>query len=155
MSSYVNSVLAKNERVLYHGRVSLWSLSPSIVLGVLLLPAFFIGLLFLAAAAIRYMSTEMAVTNKRVIAKQGLISRTTIELSLARIESIQVDQSILGRICDFGSIVVSGAGNPQAPVVGISHPLLFRKAVVEAQEAAAENGSSVCVGQSLATVEAA
>lgn len=144
MSSYVHSVLTSNERVRYHGRVSVWSLAPMILLGVVLLPAFFIGALFLVAALLRYVSTEMAVTNKRVIAKQGFIRRSTIELNLARVESIQVDQGILGRIFDFGSIVVSGSGNPQAPVIGISQPLRFRKAVVEAQEdASSANGCQV------------
>jgi len=69
-----------------------------------------------------------------VIAKVGLISRKTIELNLQKIESIQVDQSILGRLFNFGSIVVAGAGNPQAPVRGISSPMNFRRAFIEAQE---------------------
>jgi hypothetical protein len=51
-------------------------------------------------------------------------------------ESIQVNQSIFGRILNYGSIVVSGAGNPQAPVPGISDPMVFRRKFMEIQEAA-------------------
>jgi uncharacterized membrane protein YdbT with pleckstrin-like domain len=134
MGSYVESALTKGERVIYEGKTSLWSLLPLILLGLLTLGFFGIGLLFWIAAAIRYFSTELAITNKRVIAKFGFISRTTIEINMQKIESIQVNQGILGRIFNFGSIVVSGAGNPQAPVPGISSPLNFRREFLNAQE---------------------
>lgn len=135
MGSYVDSVLSRGEVVHYRARCSVWSLLPLIVLGVATL-MFAVGVLFLIAAALRYYSTEMAVTSKRVVAKTGFISRSTVELNLQKVESIQVEQGILGRIFDFGTIVVSGAGNPQAPVRGISQPLAFRSAVLEAQEIA-------------------
>ena len=104
------------------------------LLGLIFLAFYGLGLLFWAAAAIRYFTTELAITNKRVIAKFGLISRSTIEINLQKIESIQVDQGILGRIFNFGSIVVSGAGNPQAPIPGISSPLEFRRSFIDTQE---------------------
>ena len=118
MASYVESALTKGEQVVYKGKVSIWSLAPTLLLGLILLPLYGIGLLFWAVAAIKYLTTELAITNKRVIAKFGLISRSTIEINLQRIESIQVNQGILGRIFNFGSIIVSGAGNPQAPIPG-------------------------------------
>ncbi|MCK2127298.1 PH domain-containing protein, partial [Thauera aromatica] len=59
---------------------------------------------------------------------------TTTILTQREIESIQVNQGILGRIFNFGSIVVSGAGNPQAPIPGISGPLNFRRAFIDTQE---------------------
>ena len=65
-----------------------------------------------------------------------------------KIESIQVNQGILGRILNYGSIVVSGAGNPQAPIPGISSPLQFRRAFVDTQES---NSPSQTVAQ-VATV---
>lgn len=134
MASYVESALTKGEQVVYQGKVSVWSLLPLLLLGLILLSFYGLGLLFLAAAAIRYFTTELAITNKRVIAKFGLISRSTIEINLQKIESIQVNQGILGRIFNFGSVVVSGAGNPQAPIPGISSPLQFRRAFVDTQE---------------------
>lgn len=134
MASYVENALTKGEQVVYQGKVSIWSLLPLLLLGLIFLAVYGLGLLFWAAAAIRYFTTELAITNKRVIAKFGLISRSTIEINLQKIESIQVNQGILGRIFNFGSIVVSGAGNPQAPIPGISSPLQFRRAFVDTQE---------------------
>lgn len=134
MASYVESALTKGEQVVYQGKVSIWSLVPLLLLGLIFLAFYGLGLLFWAAAAIRYFTTELAITNKRVIAKFGLISRSTIEINLQKIESIQVNQGILGRIFNFGSIVVSGAGNPQAPIPGISSPLQFRRAFIDTQE---------------------
>ena len=134
MASYVESALTKGEQVVYQGKVSIWSLAPLLLLGFIFLAFYGLGLLFWAAAAIRYLTTELAITNKRVIAKFGLISRSTIEINLQKIESIQVNQGIFGRIFNFGSIVVSGTGNPQAPIPGISSPLQFRRAFVDTQE---------------------
>ncbi|MBU2537860.1 MAG: PH domain-containing protein [Proteobacteria bacterium] len=134
MATYVESTLTKGEQVAYQGKVSLFSLAPLFLLGLVLISVYGLGLLFWIAAAIRYFTTELAITNKRVIAKFGLISRSTIEINLQKIESIQVNQGILGRIFNYGSIVVSGAGNPQAPVPGISNPLQFRRAFIDTQE---------------------
>lgn len=144
MGSYVEGVLTKGEQVVHQGKVSIWSLSPLLLLGLIFLAFYGLGLLFWIAAAIRYFTTELAITNKRVIAKFGLISRSTIEINLQKIESIQVNQGILGRIFNFGSIVVSGAGNPQAPIPGISNPLQFRRAFVDTQE---NNGQAQPVAQ--------
>jgi uncharacterized membrane protein YdbT with pleckstrin-like domain len=133
MSSYVEKALVQGEQVLYLGRISLWSLFPQIFFGVLLTPIV-IGLFLLIPAWIKYRSTELAVTNKRVIAKFGFVSRHTIELNVAKIESVQVEQGVLGRMFDFGSIIVAGGGNPFERVPGISNPLGFRRAFLEAQE---------------------
>ena len=134
MSSYIESVLSNNEKVLYSAKVSVWSLLPLLALGLLLLPFLGLGLLFWLAAYIRYKTTELGVTDKKIIAKFGFIKRDTIELLLPKVESIQVTQSILGRMLNYGSIVVSGAGNPQAPVPGIDAPMQFRKSFMEIQE---------------------
>lgn len=134
MSSYVQSVIGKDEKVEYEGKVSLWSLLPLFVLGLLTIWIFGLGLIFWIAALIRYKTTELAITNKKIIAKFGFISRNTIELLLPKIESVQVNQSILGRLFNYGSIVASGAGNPQAPVPGIGNPIEFRKKFMEIQE---------------------
>lgn len=136
MASYINQVLTKDERVLHLGHTSLWSLAFLIILGFIFLFAFGLGLVFWIIVYIKYKTTELAITNKRVIAKFGFISRRTIEINIQKIESIQVDQGILGRIFNYGTLVVSGAGSPQAPIPGISDPIQFRKAFVEAQESA-------------------
>lgn len=134
MASYVENALTSGESVLYQGKVSLWSLMPLFLIGLFFLAFWGIGLLFWVAAAIKYFTTELAITNKRVIAKFGFISRSTVEINIQKIESIQVKQGIIGRIFNFGSIIVSGAGSPQAPIPGISSPLSFRRAFVHSQE---------------------
>lgn len=134
MGSYVENTLSDGETIQYRANVSIWSLLPFFILGLVLLPFFGIGLIFWILAAIRYFTTEMAVTDRKIIAKTGFISRNTIELLLSKVESIRVDQSILGRMLDYGSIVVAGAGNPQAPIPGIASPLKFRKNFVAIQE---------------------
>src|SRR5450830_588018 len=98
MASYIESALINDEKVIYTGNISLWSLLPLCILGFLLLPAFGLGLLLWLAAFIRYKSTELAFTNKRVMAKFGFIRRHTVELNLEKVESLQVNQGILGRI---------------------------------------------------------
>src|SRR6185436_11524300 len=113
MAGYVEGQLAQDERVIHKGHISLWILSPHIILGILLVPLFGVGLIFLVIAFIKYKSTELAVTNKRIVAKFGFISRRSIELNLSKIEGITVDQGVLGRIFNYGSLVVSGTGSLQ------------------------------------------
>jgi len=134
MASYVEGTLIADEKVIYTGAVSLWSLLPLFILGALLLPAFGIGLLLFLWAYIEYKTTELAFTNKRVIAKSGFIRRQTVELNLVKVESLQVNQGIVGRIFNFGTLVISGAGNPQAPIKGISNPMTFRRSFMEYQD---------------------
>ena len=134
MSSYVEGALVKDEKVVHIGHISLWSLWHLIGLGILRLPAFGGGLIFLVLAYVRYKSTELAVTTKRVIVKHGFVRRQTIEINLGKVESIQVDQSLLGRMFDFGTLVVAGTGASHAPLTGIAAPLAFRKAFIEAHD---------------------
>lgn len=136
MTSYVEGALVKDEKIVHLGHISLWSEWHLIALGVVLLPVVGIGLIFLIMAYVRYKTTELAITTKRVIVKHGFVRRRTIEININKVESIQVDQEILGRMFNFGTLVISGAGNPQAPITGISSPMEFRKAFIEAQDQA-------------------
>jgi uncharacterized membrane protein YdbT with pleckstrin-like domain len=134
MTSYVEAALIKDERIVHVGRISLWSLWRYTVPGVVLLPVG-IGLVFLAIAYVKYKTTELAITTRRVIAKFGFVSRRTVELNIQKVESIQVEQTVMGRLLDYGTLVISGGGNPQAPIPGISDPIAFRRAFIEAQDA--------------------
>ena len=134
MTSYVDSVLISGETVLHHGHVSLWPHAWKIVVGIVLLPAFGLGLVFLAWVWILYKTTEIAITNKRIIAKFGFISRSTIEINLPKVESVQVDQGVMGRMLDYGTIIVAGAGTPNLSIPGAAAPLEFRKHFMEATD---------------------
>lgn len=140
MTSYVEGALVKDEKIVHVGHISLWSVWHLIALGIVLLPAVGIGLIFLAMAYIRYKTTELAITSKRVIVKSGFIRRSTVEININKVESIQVDQEVLGRLFNFGTLIISGAGNPQAPITGISAPMEFRRAFIEAQDQARSSG---------------
>ncbi len=121
---YVDSNLSSGEQIVHRGQLH-WAIY---VPGIVLLPVF-IGVLFLISAVIARMSTEMAVTNKRVIIKAGLISRRTVEMNLSKVENIGVDQGIVGRILNYGTITVVGTGGTREPFKWVAAPLDFRRAV--------------------------
>ncbi len=75
-------------------------------------------------------TTEVAVTNRRVIHKRGLIRRETGEMNMDKVESVVVDQTILGRILNYGSIVVRGTGAGIEGLHHIARPLELRSAIV-------------------------
>jgi membrane protein YdbS with pleckstrin-like domain len=135
MSSYVEGALVKDEKVVLLGHISLWSLWHLIAAGIVLLPVG-IGLIFLVIAFVRYKSVEVAVTTKRIIVKHGFIRRQTVEINLDKVESIQVEQGLLGRLFNFGTLIVAGTGTSHAPLTGIAEPMGFRKAFIEAQDGA-------------------
>ena len=82
--------------------------------------------LLIAPMIDRY-TDEFTITNKRVVIKTGLISRKTVELNLTKIESVNVDQTVMGRIFGFGSISIIGIGGTHEVFVNIRKPLEFRK----------------------------
>ncbi len=73
--------------------------------------------------------TEMAVTNKRVLIKQGVFSRETLELLLSKIESIVVEEPVIGRILGYGTVIIRGTGGTPEPFDRIASPLEFRRQV--------------------------
>jgi len=77
-------------------------------------------------AFIRRATTELAVTDHRVIYKSGLLSRHTIEMNRDKVESVDVDQSLLGRIFGYGTVIVRGTGGSLEPIRNIGDPLSFR-----------------------------
>ena len=83
------------------------------------------------ASFINYTTSEFGITNKRVIVKVGFIRRNSLEVLLNKVEGIQVNQGILGRILGFGSITVSGTGGTKDPFHKIAAPLEFRKKAQE------------------------
>jgi len=73
------------------------------------------------------LTTELTITSKRVIYKSGLLSRTTVELNHNIIDSISVNQNILGRILGYGTLIFRGTGGEKTEVAGICKPLEFEK----------------------------
>ena len=94
------------------------------------------GMLLLIAAAIvlgiglvRRNATEVAVSNKRVLIKKGLVARKSIEVLLSKIESIGVDESVAGRMFGYGRVIVRGTGGTFETFNTIAHPNELRRQV--------------------------
>jgi uncharacterized membrane protein YdbT with pleckstrin-like domain len=145
MGNYVRGNLLAGEEVVYEtslhpivyvspaamifgGIILGFAVNPSI--GAVLLG---FGVLALAGAWLRQWAGEFAVTNRRVIIKLGFISRRTIEINMSKVESVEVNQDIFGRMFNYGTIVVIGTGGTKEPFALIDDPLAFRRAVQSQQ----------------------
>jgi uncharacterized membrane protein YdbT with pleckstrin-like domain len=80
-------------------------------------------------------TSEYAITNKRVIIKIGLISRKTLEMNLSKIESVNVDQSIFGRLLGYGAITIIGTGGTRETFSALANPIQFRRVFQECVDA--------------------
>jgi membrane protein YdbS with pleckstrin-like domain len=149
MSSYVDSVLADGERIVYRAHISHWKFFLSYLLGALFVAAavaayangsaynmdspvialvlLVVGVVIVLSAAIRRSTTELVLTNRRIITKRGLVARNTVEMNLNKVESLHVDQSLMGRLFNYGDVTVVGTGASLEPLRGISSPLELRK----------------------------
>jgi uncharacterized membrane protein YdbT with pleckstrin-like domain len=83
----------------------------------------------LLSAWFRRWTTEIDVTNRRIVYKRGLIKRHTVEMNMDKVESVDVDQSMMGRLLNYGDITIRGTGETLEPLPGIGAPLEFRNHV--------------------------
>jgi len=147
---YVRRVLQPGETIVYttklHWFVYLWTIFLLIVCLVLAIAAWsqtdkqnislalgiagvIFALLALSSAFrafIRRATTELAVTDQRVIYKTGLLARHTLEMNRSKVESVAVDQTPLGRLFGYGTVTVRGIGSALEPIRNITDPLTFR-----------------------------
>ena len=95
----------------------------------LVIAAMIFALLALSSAFVKFIkrwTTELAVTDRRVIYKERLIARRTLEMNRSRVESVDVYQSVLGRLLGYGTITLRGTGGSGEPMPNIDDPLTFR-----------------------------
>ena len=85
----------------------------------------------LMTGLVRRSSTEMAVTNRRVLMKTGVFARRTVELLLSKVESITVDQGVMARMTGYGRVIVRGTGGTHEVFDRVAAPLEFRRQVQE------------------------
>ncbi len=97
-----------------------------------------VALIFIGRGILVRNATEMTVTNKRVFVKVGLAARRTIELLLSRVESIGVEESVMGRMLGYGRVIVHGTGGTPEVFNMIAHPLEFRTQVQQQIEKSQE-----------------
>jgi uncharacterized membrane protein YdbT with pleckstrin-like domain len=153
---YVRRVLQPGETVVYetrlHWLIYLRAILALIVCGVLIggavatadsqnlslalwIAAAIFALLAVSAGFVEFVrraTTELAVTDHRVIYKTGLLSRHTLEMNRSKVESVDVNQTILGRILGYGTIIVRGTGGSLEPMRRIADPLTFRSHITAA-----------------------
>lgn len=108
----------------------LWALHPGIRFSIL--GFFILGLFFFMHMMIVKATTEIVVTNERIIYKKGLIARHVGEIGIDRIEGVSVSQEIWGRILDYGQVSIRGMGVGEVVLPPIEAPIAFHRAVQEA-----------------------
>ena len=149
MGRYIDDILQPGEKVLYSTNAHWIFYWPAIVAWIVAVVLFFLSratvnesivLLCLSASAVAAIAalywtfkawfhrwtTETDVTNLRVVHKTGFIKRRTFEMSLDKVESVDVDQSILGRLLNYGNVTVRGVGEGAETITTIASPLDFR-----------------------------
>ncbi|MEO5510353.1 MAG: PH domain-containing protein [Longimicrobiales bacterium] len=138
--------MTREEAPIYRAHVH-WSIYLNAVLVLLVagVPLFFddpsakwIALVLVAAAAvlgiiayIKGSSTEFVITTRRLIAKRGIVSRKTIETLLEKVEAVSVEQTLFGRIFNYGTVTVQGTGGTKESFAMVSKPLELRKVIHE------------------------
>ena len=88
-----------------------------------------VALLLALPPAIRYLSSDFAVTDKRVLARMGILNRHSLETLLSKIEGLGVEQDVWGRLLGYGTITLTGTGGTRESIAGIPRPLEFRRQV--------------------------
>jgi uncharacterized membrane protein YdbT with pleckstrin-like domain len=155
--SYIERNLIPGEKIMYRTGIH-WSVlvGPTIVAAIIAAPgiallayrdriagnqipvdavaAAGIALLVVAAIVLAYNvikrnATEIAVTDRRVIIKTGMTSRRSLEIMIAKVESIGIDETVMGRVLGYGTVVIHGTGGTPEPFRKIAHPSEFRREV--------------------------
>ena len=88
----------------------------------------------MVAPTLAYVSSELVITNSRVLIKTGIVRRQTLEMFVTKIESIAIEQGFLARIFDYGTVIIRGTGGFEEPFETIAHPIEFRNWVQRMQK---------------------
>src|SRR6202166_1422645 len=157
MGRYIDEILQPGEKVLYSTNAHWIFYLPAIGAWILALVLLILSratstegitLLCLSAAAVvavaalywtvkawfHRWTTETDVTNLRVVHKEGFIKRRTFEMSLDKVESVDVNQSILGRLLNYGDVTILGVGEGRETISMIASPLAFRSFITAREE---------------------
>jgi uncharacterized membrane protein YdbT with pleckstrin-like domain len=153
MGRYIDDILQPGEKVLYStnahwiffgSAILLWILAAALFVVSGLIPgggplvlvcwslAAIVALIALyktVTAWFHRWTTETDVTSLRVVHKTGFISRKTFEMSLDKVESVDVDQSIMGRLFNYGDVTIMGVGEGKETITTIASPLAFRNSI--------------------------
>lgn len=126
--AYINESLSTGEEIssLFAQH---WIVRIPMVLWLLLSPFFGLTLPLAIYEYLRVRYTELGLTNKRVICKTGIISRQSEEMKLTSIETVEIDQGVIGRILGYGNIHVSGRGISDVVLHSVKDPMAVKRAI--------------------------
>lgn len=157
MTNYVTSTLANGEKVVcqahYHWfwwakRILAYGLFAGVAIafdkltgigGGLAAIGVLIALLGLGYAYLRYTNDEIVITNHRVVLKTRILARDVFEMQIQKVETVVVDQTVMGRIFNYGSVACRGTGGTNSAAVEIADPLAFRAAFHNAIKESQDN----------------
>ncbi len=152
MARYIDEILQPGEKVLYSTNAHWIFYLPAIcawIVAIVVLALYgqtmndglrmlcLAGAALVALAAVYWtvkgwfhrLTTETDVTNLRVVHKTGFIKRRTFEMALDKVESVDVNQTILGRILNYGDVTINGVGEGRETITTIASPLAFRNSI--------------------------
>jgi uncharacterized membrane protein YdbT with pleckstrin-like domain len=148
--TYIDSILEPGEKVRYRTTVSWTTYKAAILLAICALASllagasyaevvnisWFAAIAFAVAAIVAFLpawfrrwTTEIAVTDRRIIIKRGLIRRHTVEMNMQKVESVDVDQTLIGRLFNYGNVTIRGTGSSFEKLRMIDSPLKLRTTV--------------------------
>ena len=151
--SYIDNILEPGEEIRYRTTVTWTVYGPSLLLALCAVASLIVAetsaplagigafaAVFFALAAIvsflpgwfRRFTTEIVVTDRRIILKRGLIRRHTVEMNMQKVESVDVDQTLVGRLFNYGNITIRGTGSSFETLSKIDAPLKLRTTVTAA-----------------------
>jgi uncharacterized membrane protein YdbT with pleckstrin-like domain len=127
--SYIEQSLSAGEKI--EGLFKLHWFAWMPMVGWILLGLLTFGITWIVAIYeyLRLKHLEQGVTNKRVILKKGIISRKTEEMKLKSIETVEIDQGVLGRIFGYGTVRITGRGVSDFMFKGIDDPLAVKRQI--------------------------
>lgn len=148
--SYVQRVLQPGEQVRHISPIHWIVYWPGVAVGLLAMVAYFlsetqrltgfwkytayalalVAVVLLIQQWLQWWITEIAVTNRRVIYKKGLIRRQTNEMNMDKVESVKIDQSIIGRMLDYGNVTILGTGEGFETLRTIASPIELRNSII-------------------------
>lgn len=152
MARYIDEILQPDEKVLYSTSIHWIFYLPGILAWIIAIVAlilqrraeadvahiFWLAVSIVAAVIAAYWTfrawfrrwtTETDVTNLRVVHKEGFIKRRTFEMNHDRVESVDVEQTILGRLLSYGDVTINGVGEGRQTIKTIANPLQFRNTI--------------------------
>ena len=86
--------------------------------------------IYAMTAWVRWYSTEIAVTDRRVIYKRGMISRRSVEMNVSKIETVDVEQGPLARLLNYGDVIIRGTGGTFEPLRTVAAPITLRNSIL-------------------------